>query len=97
MVYNLLMAFLIIFYVSCVAEKEEVCKKNISEEDIVEGDIDWPLNSLKQDDLELIKALKEKYVRPPSKKPYNLVQGGSTKSLSGQFGQPIFLDENYFR
>jgi hypothetical protein len=96
MVYKLLMATLIMFFVSG-EDENQVCKKNISEEDIVEGDIDWSLNSLKQDDLELIKILKDKYVNRPSKKPYNLVQGGSTKSLGGQFGQAFFLDEHYFR
>jgi predicted Fe-S protein YdhL (DUF1289 family) len=59
--------------------------------------IDWSLNELNQEDPKLIKILQEKYLIRPSKKQLNLTRPASNRSLKGQYGQPLLLDEKYFR
>ncbi len=55
-----------------------------------ELEIDWSLNELDQDDPKLIQIIKEKYLIPPSDKPYNFSQTPDNKlDLSGQHDQPI--------
>jgi hypothetical protein len=89
--------FLLSFHACLTNCSETDCNSVNNKDQIVENDIDWSLNSLEQDDPRLISVLKEKYLSSPPKKPYNLNQGGSLKSISGQYGQSIFLDEKYFR
>jgi len=60
-------------------------------------EIDWSLNELSQDDPKLIQILKEKYLIQPNKKLLNLALSPSSNNLKGQYGQPMFLDETYFR
>jgi hypothetical protein len=69
----------------------------INEDNIEIEEIDWSLNDLSQDDPKLIQILKEKYLIQPNKKPLNLTNPPSSNKLKGQYGQPIFLDEKYFR
>jgi hypothetical protein len=59
--------------------------------------IDWSLNDLRQDDPKLIQILKEKYLIGPNNKALNLTHPPSNKALEGQFGQPLYLDENIFK
>ena len=60
-------------------------------------DIDRSLNKLSQDDPKLIQTLKDKYLIGPNNKPLNLRRPPSNKLLKGQFGQPEYLDENFFK
>ena len=56
----------------------------ISDEAIeVVGDIDESLNELEQDDPKLIEAIKEKYLVPPSKEPYNFTNNANV-DMSGE-------------
>ena len=64
---------------------------------VLEEDIDWALNDLSQDDPELVRIVKERYLIKPSKKPINLTKPATAKTLQGQFQQPILLDAEYFR
>ena len=59
--------------------------------------IDWSLNDLNQDDPKLTEILQEKYLIRPNKKPLNLSRPTSNGNMKGQFGQPLILDEKYFR
>ena len=56
----------------------------ISDEAIeVVGEIDESLNELEQDDPKLIEAIKEKYLVPPSKEPYNFTNNANV-DMSGE-------------
>ena len=77
-------------------KKEKECL--ISNDDNIETEeIDWSLNDLSQDDPKLIQILKEKYLIRPNNKPLNLTNPVSSKTLKGQYGQPMLIDERYFR
>ena len=58
-------------------------------------DIDKSLNELRQDDPKLINILKDKYLIPPSNMPYNFSE--SNVDLKGQFGQPEYVVNTFFR
>ena len=64
---------------------------------VLEEDIDWALNDLSQDDPELVRIVKEKYLIKPSKRPINLTKPATVATLQGQFQQPIILDAEYYR
>ncbi len=71
---------------------------SISNDNNIETEeIDWSLNDLSQDDPKLIQILKEKYLVRPNNKPLNLTHPVSSKTLKGQYGQPMLIDEQYFR
>jgi hypothetical protein len=70
---------------------------SISNDNIETEEIDWSLNDLSQDDPKLIQILKQKYLVRPNKKPLNLTHPVSSKTLKGQYGQPMLIDEQYFR
>ena len=52
---------------------------------VLEEDIDWALNDLNQDDPELVRIIREKYLIKPSKKAINLTKPATAKFLQGQF------------
>ena len=65
---------------------------------IAEEILDYSLNLYNQADPKLIEALQHhQYLRRPNGKPLNLTKPTSSKNLGGQFGQPYFLDEKYFK
>jgi len=55
------------------------------------------LNCFKQEDVFLINALKENYLKPPSSENYNFSVPIEKLNTFGQFGQPEFLDKVIFK
>ena len=74
-------------------ENEECTVKN----KISADHIDMSLNDLDQGDPVLVNLIRERYLIEPSKKAINLTKPASAETLKGQFGQPIFLDENHYK
>ena len=60
--------------------------------------LDYSLNFYDQVDPKLIEVLQQqRYLTRPSGKTLNLTNPLSAKNLGGQFGQPYFLDDKYFK
>ena len=78
-------------------KNEKVCLISNDDANIETEEIDWSLNDLSQDDPKLIQILKDKYLIRPNNKPLNLTNPVSSKTLKGQYGQPMLIDERYFR
>jgi hypothetical protein len=105
--YQLLKSVFIIFlcFHASVYSEEKDCDDQlnnekeclISNENIETEDIDWSLNDLNQDDPKLIQILKDKYLIGPNNKTLNLAHPVSSRTLKGQYGQPMLIDEKYFR
>lgn len=55
------------------------------------------LNCHEQDAEFLITALRENHLRPPSQLPYNFSVPMEEVNTSGQFGQPVYVDEVLFK
>ena len=82
--------------------KDNCAIKDISRPDVI---IDESLNELAQDDSRLIGILKERYLVPPSKEPYNLPINDDEWDIYkheeekaypltfGQYGQPRAVDK----
>jgi hypothetical protein len=87
----------------CIESKKANNQKTIKNEEctiknkIAADHIDMSLNDLSQDDPILVNLIRERYLIEPSKKAINLTKPASTETLKGQFGQPIFLDESYYK
>ncbi len=73
----------------CDANSENCIAHEISD------DIDEALNDLDQDDPDLVEAIRQYHVSPPSKFPYNLERKLNLQNLAGQFAQAKFVDELY--
>ena len=56
--------------------------------------IDNSLNEFRQDNPKLINILKEHYMIPPSKMPYNFSR--TNINLDGQFGQAAYIGNTFF-
>ena len=60
--------------------------------------LDYSLNDFDQADPKLIEVLQQQqYLIKPNGKPLNLTNPISAQNLGGQYGQPFFLDEKYFK
>jgi hypothetical protein len=101
--YQSIFVYLILCHQTVQSEKIESYDLNsrgecpVIDETIEIEKIDWSLNKLRQDDPRLIQVLKEKYLIQPNNKPLNLTRMPSKNVLQGQYGQPLILDETFFR
>ena len=91
------MAFKSLLFIFSLASAQLILDSKMGCPELDEEVLDYSLNELDQADPKLIDILQQRYLIKPTGKPLNLSVPVSNKLLKGQYGQPFFLEDKYFK